>query len=72
MPGCGVDCRIAGWGHIRYPMVSFTWYAYLSVIGMGRLLTRRIWQAPLLAMFAVTFTGTLLFSMFTYVLPDLV
>lgn len=41
--------------------------AYLSVIGMARLLTRRIWQAPLLAMFAVTFTGTLVLTMFTYV-----
>jgi rod shape-determining protein MreD len=41
--------------------------SYLSVIGMGRLLTRRIWQAPLLAMFAVTFAGTLLLSMLTFV-----
>jgi hypothetical protein len=39
------------------------WYiylaGYLSVLGMARLLVRRIWQAPLLAMFAVTFAGTL-------------
>ncbi|MEW6093772.1 MAG: rod shape-determining protein MreD [Chloroflexota bacterium] len=41
--------------------------AYLSVIGIARLLTRRIWQAPLLAMFAVTFIGTLVLVMFTYV-----
>lgn len=41
--------------------------AYLLVIGMGRLLTHRIWQAPLLAMFAVTFSGTLLLTVLTFV-----
>jgi cell shape-determining protein MreD len=45
-------------------MVSgIPWYVYLigylSVAGLGRLLVRRIWQAPLLAMFAVTLVGTL-------------
>ena len=39
------------------------WYiylaGYLSVVGLARLLVHRIWQAPLLAMFAVTFAGTL-------------
>jgi hypothetical protein len=39
------------------------WYVYLagylSVVGLGRLLVRRIWQAPLLAMFVVTLVGTL-------------
>jgi rod shape-determining protein MreD len=39
------------------------WYiylvGYLSVVGLARLLVRRIWQAPLLAMFAVTLIGTL-------------
>jgi rod shape-determining protein MreD len=33
---------------------------YLLVVAAGRLLQRRVWQAPLLAMFAVSFTGTLL------------
>lgn len=46
------------------------WYlylaAYLSVVGLARLLTRRIWQAPLLAMFAVTLTGTLILYLGTY------
>jgi cell shape-determining protein MreD len=39
------------------------WYVYfigyLSVVGFARLLVHRIWQAPLLAMFAVTLIGTL-------------
>ena len=38
------------------------WYVpllgYLAVVGLGRLLTRRVWQAPLLAMFAITFMST--------------
>jgi len=47
------------------------WYIYLigyiSVVGLARLLVHRIWQAPLLAMFAVTFIGTLELLMLTYV-----
>ena len=40
---------------------------YLSVVGLARLLVHRIWQAPLLAMFAVTFIGTLELLMLTFV-----
>ncbi len=45
---------------------------YLVVIGMARLLARRIWQAPLLAMFTVTLIGTLVLLMLTYVERSLV
>ena len=40
---------------------------YLIVMGLARLLQRRIWQAPLLAMFAVTFAGTLAMQLIAYV-----
>lgn len=40
---------------------------YLLVIVMARLMQRRVWQAPLLAMFAVTFSGTLVMQGITYV-----
>ncbi len=47
------------------------WYiylvGYLSVIGAARLLIHRIWQAPLLAMFAVTLIGTVELLMITFV-----
>ena len=47
------------------------WYIYLAgyliVIGIARLLMHRIWQAPLLAMFLVTFIGTLELLMLTFV-----
>ncbi|HQU36864.1 MAG: hypothetical protein CNIPEHKO_01836 [Anaerolineales bacterium] len=33
--------------------------AYLLVVTLARLLQRRVWQAPLLAMFGITFLGTL-------------
>jgi hypothetical protein len=33
---------------------------YLSVVLVAKLLSRRIWQAPILAMFGVTLLGTLL------------
>jgi cell shape-determining protein MreD len=39
------------------------WYiyliGYLSAVGVARLMAHRIWQAPLLVMFAVTLIGTL-------------
>jgi rod shape-determining protein MreD len=41
--------------------------SYLSIVGLARLLTRRIWQAPLLAMFAITLTGTLILHMSTFI-----
>lgn len=63
------------WGIIASLLVGVVsgvpWYiylvGYLSVVGMSRLLIHRIWQAPLLAMFAVTFIGTLELLMLTFV-----
>lgn len=47
------------------------WYVYLvgylTVVGVARLLVRRIWQAPLLAMFAVTLIGTSELLMLTFI-----
>ena len=47
------------------------WYiyliGYLSVIGLARLLVHRTWQAPLLAMFALTLIGTLELLMLTFI-----
>jgi len=38
--------------------MAFTVIGYFSVVYMAQLFQRRVWQAPLLAMFAVTFAGT--------------
>ena len=38
---------------------------YLAVTGMALLLRQRIWQAPILAMLAITFVGTLLINILT-------
>jgi rod shape-determining protein MreD len=62
------------WGIAAGFLVGFIsgvpWYvylvSYLVIVGMARLLARRVWQAPLLAMFTVTFTGTLVLLMITY------
>lgn len=35
---------------------------YLTVIVMARVFQRRVWQAPLLAMFSITFLGTVILS----------
>jgi len=54
-------------GSISEAPLAIYLVAYLLVIVMARLLTHRIWQAPLLAMFAVTFSGVLILSLGTYV-----
>ena len=41
--------------------------AYLFVTGMARLLRRRIWQTPILAMFVVTLLGTLVYHLLSLV-----
>ncbi len=40
--------------------------AYLLTVGMARLLLRQIWQAPILALFSVTFFATLLMNLITF------
>jgi len=55
------------WALVAGVLVGFVsglpWFVpltgYLMVIGLARLLQRRVWQAPLLAMFAVSLIGTL-------------
>jgi rod shape-determining protein MreD len=62
------------WGAAAGLLVGFIsgvpWYVYLVgylvVVGMARSLARRVWQAPLLAMFTVTLIGTLVLLMLTY------
>ena len=63
------------WGVAAGLLVGFVsgvpWYVYLvgylAIVGMARLLAHRVWQAPLLAMFTVTFIGTMVLLMLTYV-----
>ncbi len=40
---------------------------YLVVVALAQVLQRRVWQAPLLAMFSVTFLGTISLSVFSLV-----
>jgi hypothetical protein len=40
--------------------------SYLIVVILAQLLQRRIWQAPLLAMFVVTFLGTLVLYLLSF------
>lgn len=39
---------------------------YLGVVGLARLVQRRVWESPILAMFLVTFAGTLWVHALTY------
>jgi hypothetical protein len=41
-------------------------FGYFGVVFLALLLQRRVWQVPLLAMVSVTFLGTLLMHLLTY------
>jgi hypothetical protein len=36
---------------------------YIVVVGLAQMLQKRVWQAPLLAMFTITFLGTIVLSL---------
>ena len=40
---------------------------YFGVVLIAQILQKRVWQAPLLSMFSVTFIGTLFVNLLTYV-----
>jgi hypothetical protein len=70
----GVDTAFQ-WAFLGSLMVSFVshlpWFIYLGgyvgVVFLARLLQRRVWQVPLLAMFTVTFLGTVLMHVLSFV-----
>jgi rod shape-determining protein MreD len=43
-----------------------TLLGYLAVVGLARLVTKRVWELPIVAMFFVTFLGTLIFQSISY------
>jgi len=67
------------WAVLGAMMVSFVsgmpWFVllvgYLGVVLLARLLQRRVWQAPMLAMFSVTFLGSLFMNLFALVVLQL-
>ena len=50
---------------------SVTVFGYLFVVLLAQLLKRRVWQAPLLAMFSVIFLGTLVMNLFALLVLNL-
>jgi rod shape-determining protein MreD len=74
----GLQERVRGawiWGVLAGLLVGMVsgvpWYiyliGYLSVVGLARWLVHRTWQAPLLAMFALTLIGTMELLMLTFI-----
>jgi hypothetical protein len=39
---------------------------YMAVVGLARVFQRRVWQAPLLAMFSITFLGTIILTLLSF------
>ncbi len=62
------------WAFLTSIMISFAshlpWFIYLfgycGVVFLALMLQRRVWQAPLLAMFSVTFLGTLFMHLLSF------
>ncbi len=42
-------------------------FGYLAVVALARIFQQRVWQAPLLAMFSITFLGTIVVSILSLV-----
>ena len=40
---------------------------YLTVVALAQIFQRRVWQAPLLAMFSITFLGTIIVSVLSLI-----
>lgn len=54
-------------GFISSMPVPVVILGYLGVVFVARTLQRRVWQAPLLAMFSVVFLGTLFFHVLSFI-----
>ena len=54
---------------------ALPWYvpviSYVVVVALAQTLQRRVWQAPLLAMFSVTFLGTIILNILTYLVMQI-
>ncbi len=60
-----VACLLIGFvSSMPWPVVVI---GYLGVIFMAQILQRRVWQAPLLAMFSVIFIGTIFIHLVSFV-----
>jgi len=63
------------WSVVTCVMVGFVsrmpWPVYVTgyaaVVFISQVLQRRVWQAPLLAMFSVTFAGTIMMSLLSFI-----
>ena len=42
-------------------------FGYMAIVFLARIFQKRVWQAPLLAMFSITFVGTILVSLLSMV-----
>jgi len=60
--GTGILVGFVSGIHWSVPFLS-----YLAIVALAQLFQRRVWQAPLLAMFSVTFLGTISMSLFSLV-----
>jgi hypothetical protein len=60
-----VVCVMVGFiSHMPWPVFVI---GYLSVVFIAQVLQQRVWQAPLLAMFSVTFAGTLFMHLVSFI-----
>src|SRR5690606_33312363 len=59
-----VACLFVGYVS-NLPWIIFV-IGYLGIVYMARILQKRVWQAPLLAMFSLVFSGTLIMHVVSF------
>jgi rod shape-determining protein MreD len=42
-------------------------FGYVAIVALAQIFQRRVWQAPLLAMFSITFLGTIILSVLSLI-----
>jgi rod shape-determining protein MreD len=61
-----VACLLTGFvSNMPLPVIIA---GYIGVLFLARILQRRVWQAPMLAMFSVVFLGTLIYHFLSFVI----
>ncbi len=59
-----LTCILVGFiSRVPWPVVTLSFFA---IVVMAQLMRRRVWQAPLIAMFSVTFLGTIWSHLLTF------
>jgi hypothetical protein len=66
-PGIGLLPPACWWASFQGYRGLCHFLGYIAVVALAQIFQRRVWQAPLLAMFSITFLGTMILSVLSVV-----